>query len=311
MRDLLGAGFRDLGYAVSLRAESDGFARSADWHVVMVPDEFFTLDGAPRADRALPQRLIVVNTEQRASPWFLRAAPVFKRALVVWDIDYENTLYLNEAGVFADFLALGYAEEIECRKRRFVPPPRGLGIDPALWNEAEAGAELWTRPLDVFFVGRPTPRRMEFFSENGACLARWKCFFFFSDALSPRHGRGVRHDHIVTLARRSKIILNLHGDEHDYFEWHRIVQLGIAHRSLVLSEPCGFNPYFAPGKHYLEESLHRFGDRLAALLGSTAGRKEAECVAAAAWDTLIRDCRMADMLRPLMERASHVALALQ
>jgi hypothetical protein len=72
--------------------------------------------------------------------------------------------------------------------------------------------------------------------------------------------------------------LNVHRADIGYFEWHRMVMQGIAHKALVISDPCLAHPYFEPGTHYLEEIPRRIPNLVDWLLGTRRGRLKAEQV---------------------------------
>jgi hypothetical protein len=74
----------------------------------------------------------------------------------------------------------------------------------------------------------------------------------------------------------ARITLNLHRSPFSYFEWHRIVRLGMASGSVVVSDPCLPQDDFVPGEHYLEESRRQIPNLLRWLLESEAGEAEGE-----------------------------------
>ena len=80
------------------------------------------------------------------------------------------------------------------------------------------------------------------------------------------------------VAGFSKISLNIHQGEFGYFEWHRMVRLGMCSGSLVVSDPCLPHPSFIAGEHYLQESVRHIPDLLEWLLGTADGAREAERV---------------------------------
>src|SRR5580704_5224321 len=70
IRDLIGAGLKELGLAVEMRDERAGFAPKADWHLVVAPHEFFELGaGKDLVAKKWPTNLILFNTEQPSSYW--------------------------------------------------------------------------------------------------------------------------------------------------------------------------------------------------------------------------------------------------
>jgi hypothetical protein len=66
-------------------------------------------------------------------------------------------------------------------------------------------------------------------------------------------------------------MLNIHRDEFPYFEWHRVMMMGIEQGALVLSEPCLPSPGVEPGRHFLTATLDQMPEVLSRLLGSSDG----------------------------------------
>jgi len=80
----------------------------------------------------------------------------------------------------------------------------------------------------------------------------------------------------VALSQRSKILLNVHQDEIPYFEWHRMILLGIWQDTLVISEPCFRVPGLDPGTHFVECELDDLPGTIEWFLESEPGIEEAE-----------------------------------
>ena len=59
----------------------------------------------------------------------------------------------------------------------------------------------------------------------------------------------------------------------NYFEWHRIVNIGIQNGCVVLTEETEAIPGLAPGEHYIEFAPETLGWRLQWLLESPEGRQ--------------------------------------
>jgi hypothetical protein len=57
------------------------------------------------------------------------------------------------------------------------------------------------------------------------------------------------------LIRRSKIVLNVHRDEHPYLEWQRVVTLGILQKTLVVSDHCQKSPVIEANVDYVDGPL--------------------------------------------------------
>jgi hypothetical protein len=306
MRDLFAAGLEELGVPVELRCESDGFGGPDAWHVVIAPHEFFHLGAGEQLGQGrLPANFIVINTEQPSTQWFRRSAPFFPHAKVIWDIDYLSSQRLFYQGWNCRHLALGHVADFRpFRKSKDLPDHYGTCfLEPRVRQRSRLMEPLAVRPLDLVFFGNPTPRRHEFFARAASLFANYRCYFHFSDHSQPLltgQTTYMNTSTVVGLVQRAKILLNVHRDADLYFEWQRIVMQGIWHRTLVLSERCSPAPPFRPGVDYIETPLEEIPARVEYYLSDPVGRQEAQVIATDGQRTLERDCRMRDLLAPLI-----------
>lgn len=308
MRDLLAAGLGQLGCPAEARAETDGFGSGDDWHVIIAPHEFFYLGaGLNLAKGPLPTKLILVNTEQAITHWFHLAARFFPSAHAVWDIDYLSAERLLSQGIRCGYLPLGYLADF--RPFQKIPElPLHYGtqyLPPEVRRRSTFLEPLTARPLDVVFFGNPTARRKRFFTKAAPLLARYHCYFHFSNATQPLlAGKTTYMDTptVLGLVQRSRVLLNIHRDDNPYFEWQRIVMQGIWQGALVISEPCTPAPPFRPGLDFIEADLADIPEKIAYYLSCAEGRREAQWIAAEGFRTLSRGCQFVDVLKPLVAR---------
>ena len=97
----------------------------------------------------------------------------------------------------------------------------------------------------------------------------------------PLTGSGAGHIDTPTsiaLARRAKIVLNIHRDDTPYFEWQRIVWRGLWQRALVVTEPSGPVPGLEAGRDYIEVGVEQMADTLRSLLTTQSGTLHADRV---------------------------------
>ena len=78
--------------------------------------------------------------------------------------------------------------------------------------------------------------------------------------------------------------------------------LGIAQRALVITEPCSIAPPFVANVDYVEAPLDELPDRIEYFLKSSAGQNEAQRIVDHGFDTLTNRCRLADVLKPLIDQ---------
>jgi hypothetical protein len=305
IRSLLAAGLRELGFVVEIRDERNGFADDADWHIVVAPHEFFYLEAGREMLRETPPGLILVNTEQPSTQWFSLALECFPRAHSIWDINHESSLLVNGRGYACGYLALGYVPGFEPANRvEALPEHYGTSfMEPQIRNHLHVGAGFAERPIDVLFVGHASRRRERFFAKIAPVLSRYHCYLHFSDVSAPVIPGVTTHMNTATvigLAQRTKILLNIHHGNDRYFEWHRIVILGIWQRALVISEPCGAAPPIQAGVDFVEASLEQMPETIDHYLCSAEGLREGQEIAQRGFRTFTERCRLADSLRRLI-----------
>jgi hypothetical protein len=306
IRDLLAGGLEELGLAVALREDTDGFGSPDAWHVVLAPHEFFCLGAGPQlGQESLPNRLIIINTEQPSTHWFRLSVPYFPRAQVIWDIDYLSAQRLFYQGWKCRHLALGYVPDFRpFGKKKALPEHYGTCfLEPQVRKRSPLVEPLAIRPIDLVFFGNPTPRRHQFYTAAAALLAKYHCYFHFSDGSRPLlAGKTtcMNTSTVMGLVQRSKILLNIHRDTDLYFEWQRIVMQGLWQKTLVISEPCSPAPPFRPGIDYVEAPLTEIPAKIDYYLSDLRGRQEAQVIAAEGYRTLSRHCRMRDVLGRLV-----------
>ncbi|MDX6769542.1 MAG: hypothetical protein SF051_08425 [Elusimicrobiota bacterium] len=281
LRRLLARGLREAGFPARERDGRAGFARRADLHLLVAPHELLARGGERLRRAAWPEGVILYNTAQPDSAAFAFVRRLLPRARAVWDLD---------AGAARRWRAEGW-------RAAHLPP--GWVEDPALYAPGRPWAK---RPVGALFAGSPTPRRESFFrdADLGGLGARL--------LLSPAPWRPRA---ALRLARRAKVVLNVHRRAADYFEWHRAVVHGIGQGALVLSEPCGPSAPLRPGRDFATAPLADFPETLRGFLTTAAGRARAARMAARGLRTLKTRCRLAPALtravrslgRPEGERA--------
>jgi GT2 family glycosyltransferase len=313
IRDLIAAGLKDLGITVDIRNERNGFAPRADWHLVIAPHEFFELGaGKDLAAGHWPANLILFNTEQPSSYWLALSVKHFERAAAIWDIDFDSTLRICKHGYACDYLPLGHVTDSalfqEAAQLPLIEETRHLPAN--VRDQSGFQQPLASRPIDLLFLGHGSPRRERYFGRHAGRLKKFNHFFHKPAIVRPMiPGQTTNMNTVVSvgLAQRSKILLNLHHGVDRYFEWHRIVLLGIAQRTLVVTEPCSVAPPFQANIDYVEAPLDELPDRIEYYLGSAAGHAEAQRIIEHGFETLTVHCHLSDRLRPLVEQLNRPA----
>lgn len=259
--DLVACGLREAGVTVQqFDQRSLPNTQAFDAVIIVAPHEFFTLECAKSAFKLLRHtpRFYMLNTEQPQTAWFATALGYLKSADMILDMNYQSALRLNANGLRTRFLPLGYSETYY---QQFTPTPLSrtgpmAGLPEVIVSDPAGGYPA--RPIDILFVGTESPRRKEFFARNAAYFADKECFIYMpsgSDPFTPGSPATIGFQDLLGLARRSKVILNIHRDADQYLEWQRIVNIGVFSDAIVVSETCDSNPVLKPAYHYIDTPL--------------------------------------------------------
>ena len=256
------AGLSEAGYLTVRKNENDEFGGDYDFHIIIAPQEFFLLGrGIQLKDSVWPQRTILFNAEQPNSLWFNLVEECIPKAYAVWDLNHESTKVLGQKYKNVRFLPIGYTKEVE-KKYKVTQLPKNQNTE-ALDTNSLVGdfskIPLHERPIDICFIGVLNDRRHEFFSKNAEFFSKYNCYFYFWDGKEPLiPGVNTSMDSLTAhgIIERSKILLNIHQNDNLYFEWHRIVNMGIAHKTLVVSEKCSDGDSFISNIDFISADLN-------------------------------------------------------
>lgn len=293
LRDFLADGLERTGWRVT-RADERADAVSGV-PIVIGPHEFFTVGhGVDWLSADNLRGAVLVTTEQPQSIWTQTFARALALAGAVVDISHAASERLTAQGVPARWLPLGWYDG--CGP--FDQLPRGL-----TWSADDevtlpggalpsAGSDPWSgRPLDVLFVGASSPRRERLLDGLRRALPhlRWAVHIppdVTSAGDVPR--ASLDTPTVVALARRAKVLVNLHRDESTYFEWQRIVWRGLWQRTLVITEPVDTVPGLEAGRHFIAGQAEEMAGLLHVALDTDDGRRHAETVRRAGCDAARR-----------------------
>ncbi|WP_144063347.1 hypothetical protein [Caballeronia insecticola] len=289
---------RQVGVETKLLDETADMSTCVAPSLFIAPHEFFTLGrGVEWLRDEVLKHAIVYNTEQIQTPWFSRGIPAMLGASGIIDISPQTAQLFKDAGA----RAMHWEPGIERRKPSFSQTdllhPLMRVLPKAARDVARTFDDWADRPLDISFFGTDSPRRDSVFGRHAGRFADYStCIYFRRQSLGPLDGNSA--DGALTriaehVSRCSKISLNIHRDEFSYFEWHRMVRQGMAHGSLVVTDPCLPHPYLKPGVHFFQEEPRHIPNLIDWILGSADGQSKASEVVANA-TSLIFDSRFRD-----------------
>jgi hypothetical protein len=210
---------------------SDGFPEPLPHrlYALMAPREFVAREGPDALpDDAILKRTVFICADPPGEELDAETFALMRRAGVVFDVDVRSVLKLHREGIPARGLRPGHS----VLRDRF---------DPA--------AE---RPIDVTFLGTASPRRLALLSRYASVLSRYECRFVLADPaeLNSAESPSFLAESKYELLGRSKVVINLHRDEHSYLEWLRMIEAMHSGAVFVTEHASGLAP-FVPGEHLL------------------------------------------------------------
>lgn len=283
MRDvaeLIAAALKGAGYNASTADETIGQIDSDVIPVVVAPHEFFYLEGGNEVLEVDERyRAIMLNTEQWHSRWFARAAPYLQAAGWVLDFNVQSAAKFNTLGFPATYLPPGFVSGFSQYEPKASIPADAFhfqGLTNAVRNWQPQNQTDWSeRPIDVAFIGSYTDRRADIMAHLAHTLSPHTSYIHIPrphrpfSANAPAFPDGKE---LATVLRRSKILINIHQDEALYFEWHRIVLMGLWQGCLVVTETPQDDPFYKANRHFLAVTTQQLGPTLEYYLGNSKGR---------------------------------------
>jgi hypothetical protein len=280
VQQFLVEGLRRLGWRVGSANEhatgTDGIP------IIVGPHEFFSIGaGADWLCADNLARAVLVTTEQPQSLWFHAFAPAVRLAGSVVDLSPRAVDAHRRRGVHARWLPLGWYEG--CGALDEVPAGTAAPGAPttSCGRLADEPDDPWSeRPIDVLFMGAASPRRERLLAQLRRATPGLRWSVHVARDVSPLDGQsgGVGTAAAVSIARRAKVLLNVHRDDTRYFEWQRIVWRGLWQRTLVVTEPAGRVPGLIAGRDYIESAAPDLAATLRRVLTTPAGARVADQV---------------------------------
>src|SRR5436190_3544439 len=235
--DLLCAGFRATGCEAQLLIDQIPAKKTEEGkiQIVVTPHEFFNLflrDKLPwEKMQRVANHLFLLGTEQPESEWFDSNLVTAPHAQAMLDIHLAGVTAYRAQGLRCFHLPLGYHPLLEHTDK-----------------PAKSG-----RNIDICLLAAKTDRREEFIAANADFFAARNCHLRlvpieFAKTKETRSYLPAPQRNL--LLQRSKILLNVHYSQLQYFEWHRAL-IALANRCCLITETCqGFEPLL-PGKHFI------------------------------------------------------------
>ncbi|MCW3068938.1 MAG: hypothetical protein JWL67_1563 [Solirubrobacterales bacterium] len=242
---------RALGVAASVNIGEIPLPRQGLVHVFLPPHEYVSWSRY-RPPAELLRRSIVISAEQPDTHYFAANVPLARDAGAVFDINARAVRAYRSEGIEASLLELGYTrlwDRFEDTADEPEPPPHA------------AAAEGGRRDIDILFLGRLTPRRSAALASYAGIFERFRCHIALSDDARPNIAGAtafVAGDAKRDLLARSKVMLNIHGEDEPYFEWLRVSE-AICSGCAVVSEHSSDIAPLKWGRHLLTGRVGSLG----------------------------------------------------
>ena len=231
-----------------------------------------------------------MGVEQPGTHWFEYGARYTSYGPLAIDINRRGVSELRRRGVEAYRLHPGYYSG---------------------WD-AWGGAASTDRPCDVLFLGSLTHRRAQILGQAAPILAQWTCDLrLFRGDHPVRDGTDgfvsgrAKHE----LLAGSRVLLNVHQGERDYFEWIRVLE-ALSNGCLVLTERSGGYAPLVPGRHFIQAPAAALAAQVDGMLRDEALRAE---LALGAYEFVRKNMDWVDnvdrLLTLLERRLSHARCA--
>ena len=263
------------GLNVDLRTDHSDIDFEYVTPVVVAPHEYCVHGPGRFLEKDVLERSILVNTEQWHTSWFSLAFFQILKSKRVLDINPMSACGLAKLGIDAGFLPLlpkpdGVFDFRNGELSRGVSKFRAVKplTYPVLFAE---------RPYEILFAAALNNSRACKLAALAPILSRFECFIHTPRLVGPitaANPNMISSFDLAKLAQNTKILLNIHQGDSQYFEWHRLVLLGIAQGCVPVTEPCLDIGIVEAGKHYIAVEAGEMPDRLSWLLDTDSGRQE-------------------------------------
>jgi hypothetical protein len=254
----------------------DGFPESRPHRVYVLLDPCGYAETEGR--QALPgddvmRRTVFICSEPPPRPGDEEQLSLLRRAGSVFVLDQRAVVAMHRLGIPARLLRPGYSTALD---------------------HFDADAE---RPIDVMFLGTHSPRRTRYLARAARVLSRHNCLLQIAEPVaSPGDSSSFLAESRWALLARTKVLVNLHRDEEERFEWRRALDAIHAGAVVVTEHSSGIAP-LVPGEHllvagadalpFVVEMLLRDEERLARLR-SQAYERLSTWVPYALWVSVLR-----------------------
>jgi len=266
---------QSLGFPAEYDTKPSRGTLASDNLIVVAPHEFCVYGPGKDWPAEVLARAVYLNTEQWQTSWFTLTYNAALKSGKMLDMNPTSAAGFAELGFTCGFVPL-LPLEGSCFSHE--DKPLSSSITRGKWvKDLSYPDELKDRPYDLLFVGVQNKRRAEGIASLAHVLQAYDCFMHipvFGGPVRANDPDMVSNSDLSQLARNSKILLNIHQGEAEYFEWHRLFLSGIMEGAVVVTEPCLPTGIVFPDEHYIEAELEDMPSLLDHLLGTEEGHQK-------------------------------------
>ena len=225
----------------------------------------------------------MLGTEQLQTNWFNLSLPFILMSRGMLDICPQTASLFERLAMATLHVLPGARHRPHALTERDRDHPLYGVLPLAARSDIDPSLPFAARPIDISFFGTVQPAARRVLCPQRRLLRRLRDVQLQPAPRSradPERGEDGALTRLAGhVSGHSKITLNIHREEFGYFEWHRMVRLGMCTGSLVVSDPCLPHPDFVANEHYLRDARH-IPDLLEWLLKTEDGAREANRVRA-------------------------------
>jgi hypothetical protein len=280
---------RALGVAARITVGEVPVPREGLVHLFLPPHEYVSLSRY-RPPNQLLRRSILISAEQPDSHFFAANVPLAREAGAVFDINPRSVRAYGAEGIEASLLEMGHTSLWDRFDRPTSPSAKASVTGPGVVE----------RDIDILFLGRLSLRRELALASYAGIFERYRCHLGLSDNSRPNVASGaafVAGEDKRDLLARSKVLLNVHGEDEPYFEWLRVAEAICAGCAVVSEHSSDFAP-LEWGRHLVTGQLGSLGLFCAWLVDDLGQR---ERMRTEAYELLVRDRPLANAANKLLE----------
>ncbi|MGB0872767.1 MAG: glycosyltransferase family 2 protein [Solirubrobacterales bacterium] len=257
-------------------------------YALVPPHEYFALtEPQNHPGKQHLARTVFICAEQPDSKFWKRNAELISQhGCPAFDINSHSARLLSAAtGRNVEHFQLGWTES-------------WAKHDPT----TESVDDFVGRPIDVLHLGSRSPKRELALSQGASWLHKRDCRLVIGDDTAPlteENPEWVGADAKWNMLGRSKILLNIHRDTVQYFEWLRVVQ-SICNGCVVLTETSTDTAPLVVGEHFRAGPASKLGMAADLLLDNPSKLHQ---VAIDAWSMLRTQLPLSESVMRLSEGA--------